>query len=63
MKRWRRAHRWHPNRLRHAKATELRRELGLDAARAVLGHSSPQATAIYAELDVSRAAEAMARLG
>jgi integrase len=63
VKRWRRAHRWHPNRLRHTKATELRRELGLDAARAVLGHRSPQITEVYAELDVSRAAEAMARLG
>src|SRR5262249_9389955 len=26
VKRWRREHRWHPNRLRHSKATELRRE-------------------------------------
>jgi len=30
---WRKAHRWHPNQLRHAKATEIRREFGLDAAR------------------------------
>jgi integrase len=28
---------WHPNQLRHTKATEIRREAGLDAARVVLG--------------------------
>jgi integrase len=63
VKQWRKAHRWHPNQLRHAKATELRREFGLDAARAVLGHRSPQVTEVYAELDLSRAAEVMGRLG
>jgi integrase len=54
---------WHPNQLRHAKATEIRREAGLDAARAVLGHRSPAITEVYAELDVGRAAEVMERLG
>jgi integrase len=54
---------WHPNQLRHAKATELRREAGLDAARVVLGHRSPQITEVYAELDVTKAAEVMERLG
>jgi site-specific recombinase XerD len=60
---WRKSHRWHPNRLRHAKATEIRREAGLDAARVVLGHSSPQITEVYAEIDVNKAAEVMERLG
>jgi integrase len=55
--------RWHPHMLRHAKATEIRREAGLDAARAVLGHRSPVVTEIYAELDTTRAAEVMGRLG
>jgi integrase len=54
---------WHVHQLRHAKATELRREAGLDAARVVLGHRSPQITELYAELDVSRAAEVMEKLG
>jgi integrase len=63
VKRWRKEHRWHPNQLRHTKATELRREAGLDAARVVLGHRSPQVTEVYAELDTARAAELMARLG
>jgi integrase len=55
--------RWHPNQLRHAKATELRREAGLDATRAVLGHRTPVVTEIYAELDTAQAAAVMERLG
>jgi integrase len=54
---------WHPHQLRHLRATELRREFGLDVARAVLGHRSPQVTEFYAELDLARAAEAMAKMG
>lgn len=54
---------WHPHQLRHSAATQLRREFGLDVARAVLGHSSPAVTAIYAEQDLTKAAEAMARVG
>jgi site-specific recombinase XerD len=54
---------WYPNQLRHAKATEIRREAGLDAARVVLGHRSPQITEVYAEIDVNKAAEVMERLG
>jgi integrase len=63
VKRWRHAHRWHPNQLRHTKATELRREFGIDAARAVLGHRSPQITEVYAEIDVIKAAQVMEKLG
>jgi integrase len=54
---------WHPHQLRHTKATEIRREFGLDAARAVLGHRSPKITEVYAEIDVNKAAEVMERLG
>ena len=53
---------WHPNQLRHNAATRLRREFGLDVARAVLGHSSPVVTEVYAELDWAKAAEAMERV-
>jgi integrase len=52
-----------PNQLRHAKATEVRREAGLDAARAVLGHRTPVVTEVYAEVDIERAAAVMERLG
>ncbi len=54
---------WHPHQLRHLRALELKREVGLDAARAVLGHRSPVITEHYATLDVARAAEVMQRLG
>ena len=54
---------WHPHQLRHNAATRLRREFGLDVTRAVLGHSSPIVTEVYAELDGAKAAEAMERIG
>ncbi|HVS35089.1 MAG TPA: tyrosine-type recombinase/integrase [Gemmataceae bacterium] len=54
---------WHPHQLRHLRALELKREVGLDAARAVLGHRSPVITEHYATLDIGRAAEVMAKLG
>jgi site-specific recombinase XerC len=41
----------------------LRKEFDIDTARAVLGHSSTSVTEIYAELDGSKAAEAMERVG
>jgi integrase len=55
--------RWSPNRLRHSAATKLRREIGLEAARVVLGHSDASTTTIYAESDLQAAREAMERLG
>jgi integrase len=54
---------FHPHQLRHTRALELKREVGLDLARAVLGHKSPVLTEHYATLDVAKAAEVMARLG
>ncbi len=60
---WRHEHRWHPHQLRHAKATEIRREAGLDAARAVLGHRGPAITEHYAEIDTAKAASVMEKLG
>jgi integrase len=54
---------WAPNQLRHTRATELRKEYGLDTARAVLGHTSPAVTEVYAELDTAKAAEVMGRIG
>ena len=40
---------WKPNQLRHTRATEVRREFGLDAAGALLGHTKLETTQIYAE--------------
>jgi integrase len=55
--------RWSPNRLRHTCATRLRKEIGIDATRAVLGHSDADTTTIYAARDEALVAEAMARFG
>jgi integrase len=54
---------WHPHQLRHTRAMELKREAGLDVARAVLGHRSPAITEMYAGLDMQAAAEVMGRIG
>jgi integrase len=54
---------WHANQLRHTAATRLRKEFGLDAARVILGHSSPAVTEIYAEADLTKAADVMGRIG
>jgi hypothetical protein len=45
------------------RALELKREAGLDVARAVLGHRSPVITEHYATLDIATAAQVMAKLG
>jgi integrase len=60
---WRREHRWSPNRLRHTAATELRQQFGIEAARVVLGHTSPAVTLIYAAADEKAAAEIMSQVG
>src|SRR5262249_1510952 len=54
---------WHPNQLRHTKATEIRREAGLEEARALLGHRSPAITEVYGELDIEKAARIIEKLG
>lgn len=38
---------WHPNQLRHARATDLTDKYGLTAAQAVLGHTDPKTTMTY----------------
>ena len=55
---WRRGnaeHHWHPNQLRHAVGTELRKRFGLEAAQVVLGHATADVTQIYAERDMGLA--------
>ena len=54
---------WHPNQLRHAAATEIRRQFGLEAAQTVLGHAKADVTQVYAERDWSLAAEIMRKIG
>ena len=54
---------WHPNQLRHLRALELKRQLGLDVARAILGHRQPCVTEMYAGADEATAAEVMGQIG
>lgn len=60
---WKSAHNWHPNQLRHTRATELRRLHGLDAAQVVLGHSEAFVTQLYAERDFQKAEDIMRQFG
>ncbi|HZZ80894.1 MAG TPA: tyrosine-type recombinase/integrase [Gemmataceae bacterium] len=54
---------WHPHQLRHLRALELKREFGLDVARAVLGHRQPCITEHYAGVDTETAMAAMGKVG
>jgi integrase len=54
---------WHPNMIRHAVATEVRSQYGLEVAQCVLGHTNANITQTYAERDMSRAAEVARRIG
>ncbi len=60
---WRKGHHWHPNRLRHAHATEVRERFGLEAAQVALGHSKADVTQVYAERDQTLAAKVSLELG
>ncbi len=63
VKAWRRRHHWHPNQLRHAYASEVRKEHGLEAAQVLLGHSRADVTQVYAERNESLAAAVAAKIG
>ena len=40
---------WHPHQLRHSRATEVRRQYGVEGAQVALGHARADVTEIYAE--------------
>ena len=63
LKAWRAQHRWSPNQLRHAAATEIRRRFGLEAAQVTLGHASADVSQIYAERDLQKAEAIMGEVG
>ena len=54
---------WGPNRLRHSRATDLRRQYGIEAAQTVLGHAELAVTQVYAERDFAAARKIMAEVG
>jgi integrase len=57
LKAWQKLHHWHPHQLRHSAATIIRKQFGVEAAQAVLGHSQIDTSELYAEksLDAARA--------
>jgi integrase len=63
VKEWRKAHRWHPNQLRHSFATRVRKQHGLEAAQVLLGHSRADVTQVYAERNEELAAKVAAKIG
>jgi integrase len=63
LKAWQKQHRWAPNQLRHAAATEIRRQFGLEAAQVILGHSQANVTQVYAERDIARGIEVAREIG
>jgi site-specific recombinase XerC len=60
---WRNTNCWSPNQLRHAAATEIRHNYGLEAAQVVIGHAKADTTQVYAERDMALAAEIMRKIG
>jgi integrase len=54
---------WSPLQLRHARATALRRLYGIEAAKAVLGHTDTKITEIYAQRDLECAVRIMREVG
>ncbi|HZL37862.1 MAG TPA: site-specific integrase [Tepidisphaeraceae bacterium] len=61
---WRIEHRFHPHQVRHAAATRLRAEYGIDVAQTILGHRLGSAiTEIYAEADTRKAEQVIAKIG
>lgn len=54
---------WTPYQLRHAAATRIQRELGIELARVILGHTSANMTDVYVEKDFELARDGAERIG
>ncbi len=63
LRKWRSEHHWSPNRLRHTKGTEVRKDFGLEHAQIYLGHAAANVTQIYAERDKEKALEVARKIG
>ncbi len=48
---------WHPNQLRHSRATEIRKRYGIEAAQVALGHARADVTQVYAEKNLELATQ------
>lgn len=60
---WRKAHRWHPNQLRHSFGTRVRKHHGLEAEQVLLGHERADVTQVYAERNEELAVSVTAKIG
>jgi integrase len=60
---WRREHRWHPNQLRHTRATEVCSKFGLEAAQVFWSHAKADVTQVYAERDQRLGEEVARKIG
>lgn len=60
---WHAEHVWHPHQLRHTAATYLRKQYGVEVARAVLGHATLAATEVYAAQDAAVCVKVMGEVG
>jgi integrase len=54
---------WAPNRLRHTRASEVRKGFGLEAAQVFLGHSHAAITEVYAERDARLGQQVARQIG
>jgi integrase len=52
-----------PNMIRHAYATKVRHQYGLEAAQVLLGHSKADVTQVYAERNLTLAVEVAKKIG
>jgi integrase len=50
---WEKAHHWHPHQIRHAVATRVDREHGIEASSIALGHEKIDTTKLYAQRDLA----------
>ena len=60
---WRKENCWAPNQLRHSTATTIRKDHGLEAVQVVLGHAHARVSEVYAERNMTLAAEVMRKIG
>lgn len=54
---------WFPLQLRHSRATEIRRDFGIEAAQVSLGHVHADVTQIYAERNLKLAIQIAKKTG
>ena len=54
---------WHPHQLRHLRATEVRKQFGLEAAQVTLGHLRADVTQVYAERNSELATRVAREIG